>query len=169
MGERTCSVEGCNALEFRNMGVCNRHLHEGVEPLPAAMKAKKEDIKEIAPSFLNDNVQHKKFCQILMAMAFGGGFSAMIGYHILDSCSDDTIFEAFGIFVFWMSMFGVPMNVLILFLSFFNPQFDSKTVFVWIFLHFSILLISMTLFGEYLTQDMFCGCWGFPGEDCSSK
>jgi len=167
MGERTCSVEDCNALEFRNMGVCNKHLHEGVEPLPV-ISPSKVSIKEIAPS-LNDNVQHKKFCQILMAMAFGGGFSAMIGYHILDSCSDDTIFEAFGIFAFYLSMFGVPINVLILFLSFFNPQLDSKTVFVWIFLHFSVLLISMTLFGEYLIQDMFCGCWGFPGEDCSSK
>ena len=33
MGERNCAVDGCNALEFRTTGICNRHLSMGVDPL----------------------------------------------------------------------------------------------------------------------------------------
>ena len=43
MGERNCAVEGCNSLEFRNMGICNKHLHEGIEPIPAVMEVKKDN------------------------------------------------------------------------------------------------------------------------------
>ena len=32
MGERNCAVDGCNALEFRTTGICNRHLSMGVDP-----------------------------------------------------------------------------------------------------------------------------------------
>jgi len=32
MGNRNCAVEGCNALEFRDTGICNRHRGEGIEP-----------------------------------------------------------------------------------------------------------------------------------------
>ena len=33
MGDRNCAVDGCNALEFRTKGICNRHLSMGVAPL----------------------------------------------------------------------------------------------------------------------------------------
>ncbi len=33
MGERNCAVDGCDALEFRTTGICNRHLSMGVDPL----------------------------------------------------------------------------------------------------------------------------------------
>jgi len=33
MGDRYCAVDGCNALEFRTTGICNRHLSMGVAPL----------------------------------------------------------------------------------------------------------------------------------------
>ena len=32
MGNRNCAVQGCNALEFRDTGICNRHRGEGIEP-----------------------------------------------------------------------------------------------------------------------------------------
>ena len=32
MGDRYCAVDGCNALEFRTTGICNRHLSMGVDP-----------------------------------------------------------------------------------------------------------------------------------------
>ena len=32
MGDRNCAVDGCNALEFRTTGICNRHLSMGVDP-----------------------------------------------------------------------------------------------------------------------------------------
>mgnify|MGYP001259659065 CR=1 FL=1 len=28
MGKRNCAVEGCNALEFRSNGICNRHMRD---------------------------------------------------------------------------------------------------------------------------------------------
>ena len=31
MGNRNCAIEGCNALEFRTTGVCNRHKSMGIE------------------------------------------------------------------------------------------------------------------------------------------
>ena len=33
MGDRNCAVDGCDALEFRTTGICNRHLSMGVDPL----------------------------------------------------------------------------------------------------------------------------------------
>ena len=40
MGDRKCAVQGCNALEFRDTGICNKHRGEGIEPLePDAGKA----------------------------------------------------------------------------------------------------------------------------------
>ena len=33
MGDRNCAVDGCNAIEFRTTGICNRHLSMGVDPL----------------------------------------------------------------------------------------------------------------------------------------
>ena len=33
MGDRKCAVQGCNALEFRDTGICNKHRGEGIEPL----------------------------------------------------------------------------------------------------------------------------------------
>ena len=33
MGERNCAVDGCNALEFRTTGICNRHLSMGSDSL----------------------------------------------------------------------------------------------------------------------------------------
>ena len=31
MGDRNCAVDGCNALEFRTTGICNRHLSMGID------------------------------------------------------------------------------------------------------------------------------------------
>jgi len=30
MGKRNCAVEGCNALEFRSNGICNRHMRDEI-------------------------------------------------------------------------------------------------------------------------------------------
>ena len=31
MGKRNCAIEGCNALEFRSEGMCNRHIRDILE------------------------------------------------------------------------------------------------------------------------------------------
>ncbi len=33
MGKRNCAIEGCNALEFRSEGICNRHMRMGRKTL----------------------------------------------------------------------------------------------------------------------------------------
>ena len=47
MGDRNCAVDGCNALEFRTTGICNRHLSMGVDPLEdssSILMAKESDV-----------------------------------------------------------------------------------------------------------------------------
>ena len=49
MGDRYCAVDGCNALEFRTTGICNRHLSMGVDPLdesPSIMIMKESEAFE---------------------------------------------------------------------------------------------------------------------------
>ena len=112
---------------------------------------------------------HQKTCKILIAMAVLGGVSAAIGYLLApDSCdpNEDTIFETFGITSFYLSVLGVPINIIIWLISLFYPDTDSGQIFYWAFLHVVAVIICMFVFGYFLTQDMFCGCWGFPGENC---
>ncbi len=119
---------------------------------------------------LSPNDFHKLFCKILMVMAVIGGFFAFLGYNIApDSCAshDDTIWESLGVAIFFLSTMGVPINIIIWLISLFNSNIDSSQIFVWVFFHIIVVIISMAVFDDYILQDMFCGCWGFPGEDCS--
>ena len=105
-----------------------------------------------------------------MVMAVVGGFFAFLGYNIApDSCAshDDTIWESSGVAIFILSTIGVPINIIIWLISLFNSNVDSGQIFVWVFFHIIVVIISMAVFDDYILQDMFCGCWGFPGEDCS--
>ena len=119
---------------------------------------------------LSPNQFHITMCKILMAMAFIGGIFALIGYILApESCSsnEDTIFESLGITIFVLSAVGIPINIIIWLISNFNSDVNSGQIFVWTLLHTGAVFLCMVLFAEYFTQDMFCGCWGFPGEDCS--
>ena len=42
MGKRNCAIEGCNALEFRSAGICNRHMGEGSK-IPQQQQEKLEE------------------------------------------------------------------------------------------------------------------------------
>ena len=109
-------------------------------------------------------------CKILMVMALIGSIFALIGYILApESCSshEDTDFESLGITIFVLSAVGVPINIIIWLISHFNSDVDSGQIFVWTLLHTGTIILCAVLFGEYIAQDMFCGCWGFPGEDCS--
>jgi len=119
---------------------------------------------------LSPNEFHKMICKILMVMAVIGGFFAFIGYTLApESCAshEDTIWETLGIALFYISVFGVPINIIIWLISLFNSNVDSPQILVWVFFHTVVVIISMVIFAEYIIQDMFCGCFGFPGEDCS--
>ncbi|GEM_PF-772412 len=112
---------------------------------------------------------HKKFCLILMGLAVGGGIFASLGYSIgPETCDNDSIFESLGVAAFWISMIGIPINVIIWLISLWDEEIISSDVFVLSIAHAIVWSLTLFIFAEYIFQDMFCdACMGFPGEDCS--
>ncbi len=110
-------------------------------------------------SILNFNNFHRVMCIVLMIMAVLGGVFAFIGYIINPECSPDTIFESLGIAIFYLTMLGVPVNIVIWLISLFNSNIDSGEIFAWVFFHTVVVIISMAIFIDYILQDMFCGWW----------
>ena len=113
---------------------------------------------------------HKKFCIVLILMSIVGGFFTYIGYVLApESCSssDDTIFETIGFLLFIVSYFCFPISLIFWLASLFSPNMNSSHVFFWSIFTGIMLVVSSIIFLDYVMQDMFCGCFGFPGEDCS--
>ena len=107
------------------------------------------------------NIQHFKFCMILISIALGGGALAEIGLFIgPDECNNDNIFEVVGVTAYFISFLGVFANGIILFSSFFDSKFSSIRVFFWGILHISFLFIAFSFFQDGILQDMFCGTDG---------
>ena len=50
MGKRNCAIEGCNALEFRSTGVCNKHREMGAEIPELASEPKQVQSKKQSPT-----------------------------------------------------------------------------------------------------------------------
>ena len=127
-----------------------------------------DDSDEGVQMISDGNLQFRGFCQILIAMVVIGAIFAFIGYTSgPQTCDDDNLFEILGVSMFWLGMLGIPINLLVLLISFASSEFDSKDVFIWSLIHFVVSILFMFLFIEYLLQDMFCDvCMGFPGEDC---
>ena len=119
------------------------------------------DAKTMSPSEF-----HTKMCYVLMAMAVIGGVFSFIGYILApDSCGDEnTVFEDLGFALFMISMFGVPINIIIWLGSLFKSNVDSGEIFVLVILHTLVVILIMFVFGEYIIQDMFCNSevfvWG---------
>ena len=128
-----------------------------------------DDSDKVGPQISDGNLQFRGFCQILIAMVVIGAIFAFIGYTSgPQTCDDDNLFEILGVAMFWLGMLGIPINLLVLLISFASSEFDSKDVFMWSLIHFVVSILFMFLFIEYVLQDMFCdACMGFPGEDCS--
>ena len=113
---------------------------------------------------------HEKLCKAFILMSSVGGVFAYIGYVLApESCAsgDDTIFETIGVALFVISLFCFPISPIFWLVSLFRSNMDSRHVFFWSLLTGIIMVISFAIFIDYVLQDMFCGCWGFPGEDCS--
>ncbi len=113
---------------------------------------------------------HEKLCKAFILMSIVGGIFAYIGYVLApESCAsgDDTIFETIGVALFAISFYCFPISPIFWLVSLFRSNIDSGHVFFWSILTGIIIVISTVIFIEYVIQDMFCGCWGFPGEDCS--
>ena len=109
---------------------------------------------------------HKTLNMYLIFLAVIGCVFAFIGYHLSpDSCAsdEDTIWEELGVPLFYVSALGVPMNIVFCLISLKNPNLDSKEIFRWTRIHAIAIVICWVIFWEYITQDMFCGCWGICG------
>ena len=159
-------------LESLSLEEINQRLDAGEDISDELEKYLEDNMGKVLATdkTLSPNQFHITMCKILMAMAFIGGIFALIGYILApESCSsnEDTIFESLGITIFVLSAVGIPINIIIWLISNFNSDVNSGQIFVWTLLHTGAVFLCMVLFAEYITQDMFCGCWGFPGEDCS--
>ena len=114
---------------------------------------------------MSPNEFHTKMCYVLMGMAVIGGVFSIIGYILApDSCGDEnTVFEDLGFALSMMSMYAVPINIIIWIVSLFKSDVDSGQVFVLVCLHTLIVMLIMFVFGEYIIQDMFCNSEVFVG------
>ena len=115
---------------------------------------------------MSPNAFHTKMCYVLMAMAVIGGVFSFIGYILApDSCGDEnTVFEDLGFALFMISMFGVPINIIIWLGSLFKSNVDSGEIFVLVILHTLVVILIMFVFGDnYIAQDMFCDSEVFVG------
>ena len=110
---------------------------------------------------------HEIMCYVLMAMAIIGGIFSFIGYVLApDSCGfeENTLFESLGFVLFMISMYAVPINIIIWIVSLFKSDVDSGQVFVLVCLHTLVVILSMFIFGDnYIAQDMFCDSEVFVG------
>ena len=106
------------------------------------------------------NEFHAMMCYVFMAMAVVGGVFSFIGYILApESCGieENTLFESLGFPLFMMSMFGVPINIIIWLGSLFKSNVDSGEIFVLVILHTLVVILIMFVFGDnYIAQDMFC-------------
>lgn len=103
---------------------------------------------------------HAMMCYVLMAMAVIGGVFSFIGYILApDSCGfeENTLFESLGFVLFMISMFAVPINIIIWIGSLFESNVESGEIFVLVILHTLVVILIMFVFGDnYIAQDMFC-------------
>ena len=106
------------------------------------------------------NEFHAMMCYVLMAMAIIGGIFSFIGYVLApDSCGfeENTLFESLGFVLFMISMYGVPINIIIWIGSLFESNVESGEIFVLVILHTLVVILIMFVFGDnYIAQDMFC-------------
>lgn len=142
----------------RAMKAWKKRIYAEDEPEIEKEKEEETPTQEIFPA----NKKHTTFCLILITMSIGGSIFAMIGYSVgPKTCDNDSIFEILGIFAFWMSMLGIPVNIMIWLSSLKNTEFDSKNVFMLNIVHIGITLMCGVLFNGFLLQDLFCS--GGPG------
>ena len=113
----------------------------------------------------DSNNGHKKFCQIMIGLAFIGGILANIGWNS-EGC--DSGLGSLGVSLIWFSiLIGFPINVIAVYLSLFDRESNSKFVITWSIIHASVWFLSAIIFADSLVSLMWCdACMGFPGEDC---
>ena len=56
MGKRNCAIEGCNALEFRSVGICNTHMRLGSKIPQQQQEIVDEALEETSFQFASEEV-----------------------------------------------------------------------------------------------------------------
>lgn len=111
-----------------------------------------------SPPTTEESVKYQRFSVVLIFLAFFGGFFMQMGLDIGPTdCENDNFFEVVGGMAFFVSMIGIPVNGVVLFISFFDEKLRSSTIFKWSLAHLGIVFLMFILFGNAIMQDMFCG------------
>ena len=106
---------------------------------------------KIPPLVSKGNKLHKRFCLLLIIMAFVGGALIEIG----DNSTPDECEEgggtpvSIGVFLFWTSFFGgVAINGLIFLVSILMREMSTGEVYLQAFFHIIMLIVVLAIFGE---------------------
>ena len=104
---------------------------------------------EIPPLVSKSNKVHKRFCLLLIIMAFVGG--ALIGISdnsTPDECEEGGTLVSIGAFLFWTSFFCVPINGLIYLVSILVKSMNTGEVYLQAFFHIIMLIVVLAIFEE---------------------
>lgn len=95
------------------------------------------------------NKIHKRFCLVLIVMAFvGGGLIAIGDTSTLDECEEGGTLVSIGVFLYWTSVFAVPVNGLILLASIPVKIMSIGEVYLQAIFHIIMLVVVLAIFGE---------------------
>ena len=97
------------------------------------------------------NKVHKRFCLVLIVMAFVGGGLIEIGdASALDECEEGGIMVSIGVFLFWTSALAVPINGLILLASIPVKIMSTGEVYLQAIFHITMLVVVVVIFGDVI-------------------
>ena len=131
----------------RAMKAWKKRIYVDEEPVIEKKKVEETPTQDV----FSANKNFTTFFLVLITMSIGGSIFAMIGYSVgPKTCDNDSIFEILGVFAFWMSMLGIPVNIMIWLSSLKKIEFDSINVFTLSIVHLSITLMCGVLFNEFL-------------------
>ena len=104
---------------------------------------------EIPPIVSKSNKVHKRFCLLLIIMAFvGGALIEIVDNSTLDECEEGGALVSIGVFLFWISLLSVAINGLILFVSIFIKEMSTGEVYLQALFHIIMVIVVLAIFGE---------------------
>lgn len=103
----------------------------------------------IPPLVSKSNKVHKRFCLLLIIMAFvGGALIEIVDNSTPDECEEGGALVSIGVFLFWISLLSVAINGLILFVSIFIKEMSTGEVYLQSLFHIIMLIVAVAIFGE---------------------
>ena len=104
---------------------------------------------EIPPIVSKSNKVHKRFCLLLIIMAFvGRALIEIVDNSTPDECEEGGALVSIGVFLFWISLLSVAINGLILFVSIFIKEMSTGEVYLQALFHIIMLIVVLAIFGE---------------------